>query len=134
MAQISAAVRKMQQDLSEKFGIATFDLKGKVNTIPLTRPYNTGINIGTGSSGLTSQALNQVLAKLSPAKALVPTQNIITSGGFVYESPISSKLVQGETILENRNIPQSISATFQQYSPFIILGGIALLAITLIKK
>ena len=125
---------KAAQALSEKFGIATFDLKGKVNTIPLTRPYDPRINIGTGSTGLTSQSLNEYLAKLSPPKALVPTKTVVTTDGFVNQQPLDSKLVQGEYVLEERNISPSFSTTIQQYTPYIILGGIALLAITLIKK
>ena len=134
MTILHPSVIAAQQALSEKYGIATFNLQGQVNTIPITRPYNTAINIGTGSSGLTSKALNEFLAKLSPVKATVPTQNVVTGSGFVYESPKDSKLVQGETILQDRNITSSFSSTIQQYTPYIILGGLGLLALTLLKR
>ena len=131
---IGDAALKAAQALSEKFGIATFDLKGKVNTIPLTRPYDTRINIGTGSTGLTSQSLNEYLAKLSPPKALVPTRTIVTTDGFVNQQPLDSKLVEGEFPIENRNVSPSFSTTIQQYIPYIVLGGIALAGLTLLRK
>ena len=127
-------LRAAQQALSEKYGIATFDLQGKVSTIPLTRPLNTSINVGTGSTGLTSKALNEFLAKLAPQKALVPTQPVIISGGQIIDIPKDSKLVQGEVPLEKRDIAPSISSTIQQYTPYIILGGLGLIALTLLKR
>ena len=134
MATLSAAVIKMQQALSEKFGIPTFDLTGIVSTIPLTRPLNTGINVNTGSTGLTVNAFNNLLKKFTPTTALIPTKEVITSSGFVYTSPKDSPLVQGEVELKDRNITSSIATTFQQYSPYIILGGLALVVLTLLKK
>ena len=131
---IGDAALKAAQALSEKFGIATFDLKGKVNTIPLTRPYDTRINIGTGSTGLTSKSLNEYLAKLSPPKALVPTRTVVTTDGFVNQQPLDSKLVEGEFPIENRNVSPSFSTTIQQYIPYIVLGGIALAGLTLLRK
>ena len=131
---ISDAALKAAQALSEKFGIATFDLKGKVNTIPLTRPYDTRINIGTGSTGLTSKSLNEYLAKLSPPKALVPTKTVVTTDGFINQQPLDSKLVKGEFPLDERNVSPSFSTTLQQYTPYIILGGLGLLALTLLKR
>lgn len=134
MVTLSAATIAAQQALSEKYGVATFNLQGQVNTIPITRPYNTSINIGSGSTGLTSKALNEFLAKLSPVKATVPTQTVISGQGFTYESPISSKLIEGETALPDRNIMSSFSTTLQQYTPWIILGGLGLAALTLLRK
>lgn len=134
MATLSAGVIRMQQELSEKFGIPTFDLSGKVSTIPQTRPLNTSINVNTGSTGLSIQAFNDLLKKFTPKTALVPTKQVITSSGFVYTSPKNARLVQGETELQERNISSSFSTIFQQYSPYIILGGLTLLTITLLKK
>ena len=134
MATLSAAVIKMQQTLSEKFGIPTFDLTGKVSTIPLTRPLNTDINVNTGSTGLSVKAFNDLLKKFTPTEALIPTKTVFTRDGFVYTSPTSSPLVEGEVELKDRNIQTSLSTTFQQYSPYIILGGLALVALTLLKK
>ena len=134
MTTLSAAVIKMQQQLSEKFGIPTFDLKGKVSTIPLTRPLNTDINVNTGSTGLSIKAFNDLLKKFTPTEAVIPTSIVVTSDGFAYPSPTSSPLVEGEVRLEERNISQSLSTTFQQYSPYIILGGLALVVLTLLKK
>ena len=128
-------LRAAQQALSEKYGIATFDIKGNVSSIPLTRPLNTSINVGTGSTGLTSQVLNQFLAKLSPQTATVPTMPIILRDNkTIIDTPKDSKLVAGETPLQDRNIMPSLSATIQQYTPYIILGGLGLLALTLLKK
>ena len=131
---LSNIVIKMQQALSEKFGIPTFDLQGKVSTLPTTRPLNTDINVNTGSTGLTVSAFNDLLKKFTPATALVPTKEIVTSDGFIYTSPKDSPLVQGEIPLENKDIPTSISNTLQQYSPYIILGGLALASIMLLKR
>ncbi len=131
---LSAATLKAQQALSEKFGIATFTTTGQVSTIPQTRPLDVSINVGSGSTGLSSSVLNQFLAKISPQTAIIPTQTVVTSQGFKYESPISSPLVQGETILEQRNIQPSFMTTIQQYTPYIIIGGLGLLALTLLKR
>ena len=123
-----------QQALSEKYGIATFDLQGKVNTIPLTRSFS-GINFGTGSSGLTSQGLIEYLKKLVPPKATVPTMPIILRDNkTIIDTPKDSKLVTGETPLQNREIIPSFSSNIQQYTPYIILGGLGLLALTLLKR
>lgn len=131
---LSAATIKAQQALSEKFGIATFTTTGAVSTIPQTRPLDVSINVGSGSTGLSSNVLNQFLAKISPQQATVPTQTVVTGQGFQYQSPVSSPLVQGETILEQRNIQPSFMTTIQQYTPYIILGGLGLLALTLLKR
>ena len=123
-----------QQALSEKYGIATFDLQGKVNTIPITRPFS-GINFGTGSSGLTSQGLIDYLKKIVPQTATVPTMPIILRDNkTIIDTPKDSKLVEGETPINQREISPTISTTIQQYTPYLILGGIALLAITLLKR
>ncbi len=135
MATLGQNAIKAAQALSEKFGIATFDLSGKVNTIPLTRPLDTRINVGTGSTGLTSKSLNEYLAKLSPQKALVPTQDVFSSTNNIYfTAPKDAKLIEGEIPLGDRNTSPSFMTTIQQYTPYIILGGLSLLALTLLKK
>lgn len=134
MVEISEAVRQAQQALSEKFGIATFDLSGKVSTIPQTRPLDVGINVGSGSTGLTSQALNEFLAKLSPQEATIPTVKVFSPQTGFTTQPVDSKLTEQEVILSDRNIMPSFATTLQQYTPYIILGGLTLLAITLLKN
>ena len=134
MATLGQAAIDAAQALSEKFGIATFDLQGKVNTIPITRPYDTSINIGTGSTGLTSKALNDFLAKLSPQKATVPTRPVYSPQTGYTIQPTTSKLTEQEVDLSSRNIQPSFSTTIQQYLPYIVIGGIGLAALTLLRK
>lgn len=133
MVTLSAAAIKAQQALSEKYGIPTFDLSGKVSTIPLTRAI-TNINVGTGSTGLTSQGLMDYLKKITPAKALVPTSPVQLSSGKIIDIPTSSKLVEGETALSLRDISPTWQTSIQQYIPFIVLGGIGLIALTLLRR
>lgn len=51
---ISDGVIKLQQQLSEQFGIVTFDIDGNISTIPITRELDPTINTGTGK--YTSEA------------------------------------------------------------------------------
>ena len=46
---LSAATIKAQQELSEKYGIPTFDVKGNISTVPSSGIINTDINVGTGN-------------------------------------------------------------------------------------
>lgn len=53
------ATKKAQQALSEKYGIPTFDIKGNISTVPVTRPLDTSIPVGTGN--LTDSAFKKSL-------------------------------------------------------------------------
>lgn len=46
---LSAATIKMQQELSEKYGVPTFDVKGSISTIPSSGKINPDIDVGTGN-------------------------------------------------------------------------------------
>lgn len=68
------ATKRAQQALSEKYGIPTFDIEGKISTVPQTRPIDTSINVGTGA--LTESAFRQSLTAL-----MQQTQNHVAGGG-----------------------------------------------------
>lgn len=121
---LGKAAIEAAQALSEKFGIATFDLSGKVNTIPLTKPYNQTINIGTGSTGLTSSALNKELAKLT---SLVQTKKVI------YD-PFVNSPKDIFTPAPEQDKTSGIVSQIQPYSGYLVLGAAALLALTLLKR
>ena len=46
---LSAATIKAQQELSEKYGIPTFDVKGSISTLPSSGKINPDIDVGTGN-------------------------------------------------------------------------------------
>ena len=137
MATLSAAVIKMQQELSEKYGIPTFNLKGFLSTVPQTRPAS-GINVNQGIYGkLTGSSVADFQAfvkTLSPQKALVPTSPVVLRGGAIIDIPLTSKLIEGENPLSNREIPPSLSNTIQKYIPYIVLAGVGIAALTVLKK
>lgn len=62
---LSPATIKAQQKLSNKFGIATFNFKGGISTVPTSGKINTAINVGLGkfksSKGL-SVAINRFIS------------------------------------------------------------------------
>lgn len=122
-----------QQAFSEKYGVPTFTKTGLVSTIPQTRPAS-GINVGVGSTGLTVQALNDLVAKLAPQKALVPLREVFSGAGGYTTQPTDSKLIAGEIPIPEQSIIGSFSSTIQQYGPYLILGGIALAGLMLLKK
>ena len=130
---LGAATIKAQQELSEKYGIPTFDLQGELSTIPTTRPAS-GINVGTGIYGSSVSDFNEFVKQLSPSKAKVPTGPVVLPGGTVIDVPFSSKLVQGENPLGSRDIPPSLSSTIQKYTPYLVIAGIGIAALMVIKK
>lgn len=129
---LSEAAIRAAQALSEKFGIATFDLQGKVNTIPLTRPLDTRINVGVGSTGLTSQALNNYLKSIQPPTALVPTPPTIVIRPPSTADP--EKNIEPENPNDKSFIPTNLSDNIQKYLPAIIIGTIAIVGLKVIKS
>lgn len=133
MVQISEAVRKLQQALSEKYGIPTFDLKGNISTVPQTRPAS-GINVGTGKYGTSVDDFNKFIKSITPPKALVPTGPVVLGGGTIIDVPTNAPLVEGETPLSSREIQKSFGTTIQQYIPYIVLAGVGIAALLVLKK
>lgn len=60
---LSQTVIDAQQRLSEKYGIPTFDVKGFISTVPLTRDVDLSINVGTGA--LTQSAFRRSIEVLT---------------------------------------------------------------------
>ena len=60
---LSDATRRAQQELSEKFGIPTFDVTGLISTVPKTRAIDPSIDVGTGI--LTPEAFSDSLRALT---------------------------------------------------------------------
>lgn len=75
---VSDALKRAQQALSEKYGIPTFDPQGFISTVPTTRPIDTSINVGTGA--LTQSAFSESVRILTE-QAQIPTAS--SGGGIV---------------------------------------------------
>lgn len=79
---LGEATKKAQQALSEKYGITTFDVKGDISTVPVTRTIDTTINVGTGR--LTRSSYNDSTALLvQQAQAAVLPQPTILNNPLV---------------------------------------------------
>ena len=131
---LSKAVVEAQQALSEKFGIATFNLQGNVSTLPKTRPLDQNINIGVGSFGGTSQALNAFLAKFTPSVSSVPLVTVSSPTSGITQQPSNSVFLPQEVVLPNPPPGPSIFSQIQPYSGFIVLGVVSLIALALLKR
>lgn len=131
---MSKGLIEMQQALSEKFGIPTFDLKGQVSTIPKTRPLNTDINVNTGATGLSVSAFNQLLQKFTPTKATVSTHTVYSPQTGYTTQPVTSVLTPSEVVIPESNTGSSIFSNIAPYSGYLVLGAVALLALTLLKR
>ena len=123
----------MQQALSEKFGIPTFDLKGQVSTIPQTRPLNESINVNTGASGLSVSAFNELLKKFTPTSFTTPTQEVYSPQTGFTTQPISSILTPNERVISSGE-STGIFSSIAPYSGYLVLGAVGLLALTLLQR
>ena len=128
---LSKAVIEMQQALSEKFGIPTFNLQGQVSTIPTTRPLNTAINVNTGATGLSVNAFNELLKKFTPTEFKVADRFVNSPQTGTTRQPIDSLLTPSETVVSN---PSSLFSTLSPYTNYLVLGALGLLAISLVKR
>lgn len=61
-AGLGERTKKAQQELSDKYGIPTFDVKGFISTVPASGEINKDINVGTGA--LTPSAFQKSLEVL----------------------------------------------------------------------
>ena len=129
-----------QQALSEKFGIPTFDIQGKVSTIPRTVPLNTMINVGVGSTGLQQNVFNDLLARFSPSKPLVPVQEVFTPGlGFSNFQPVGAAPAPGEMILPSApgifdSLKGGLADIQRSIGPAGVVIGLGLVAFLLLRK
>ena len=130
MTILGKAAIEAAQALSEKFGIATFDLQGKVNTLPQTRPLDTSINVGSGSTGLTSSALNDLLSKLTPQKPTVQVEERFDPVNLrIFTTPTTSSFGPGEFA-----IPSQPGFSLTPYIPLIAIGLGGIILISLLKS
>jgi len=136
---LSEAVIKLQQQLSEKFKIPTFTLKGDVSTVPTTGLIGP-INVGVGKFGGESLAsfttkLNQAITslkqtggKIGSTKFAVPTQNIDPNKTNADEP--RDKFDFSQTFNEGLG---SVGELFRN-NPTILIIGLGLLAVTVFKR
>ena len=129
-----------QQSLSEKFGIPTFDIQGRVSTIPRTVPLNPMINVGVGATGLSINSLNELLSRLTPPKPTVPTQEVFSPGlGIITLQPVGSGLTPGEFVVPSApglfdSLKGGLSDIQRTIGPAGIIIGIGLVALLLLKR
>ena len=130
---LSKAAIEMQQALSEKFGIPTFNLQGQISTIPQTRPLNTSINVNTGATGLTVNAFNELLKKFTPTSFPTPPIIVYSPRTGITEQPPTTKLEPGEQIL-GLGTTTSLFSNIAPYTGYIVLGVAALIGLSLLKR
>lgn len=80
---LNDTIKRLQQELSELWGIPTFDMQGNISTIPLSRPINPNIDVGTGI--FTEDAFVKSLGNLSAiggiaSNAVSPIKDIFATG------------------------------------------------------
>jgi len=80
---ISREVQKLQQELSELFGIPTFDAQGNISTIPQTRLLDPSIDVGLGR--YSAESFNTSLVNLSnlgqqSQAAIAPIKDVFVQG------------------------------------------------------
>lgn len=140
---IGAATLKAQQALSEKLGIPTFNLQGQVNTLPQTRPLDTRINVGTGSSGLMSNTFNDLISRFTPQSFTVQSREVFTPGlGGLTVQPVSSTLAPGEIVVPSTPTGSSFidsarkgfSDLTKSIGPIGLLIGAVVLGVVLLKR
>jgi len=140
---LSDAVIKLQQELSEKFGIPTFTQTGDISTVPTTKPIG-DINVGVGKFGgetikSFTETLNQGIINLKQTGGSI--------GSTVFKKPLVKNIDPNQT---NANEPKdSISGfdfgqTFNEgigsvgelvaKNPTILIVGLGLLALTVLKR
>jgi len=83
---LSEATIRAQQELSEKFGIPTFDIVGNISTVPQTRAIDETINVGTGR--FTESAFKKSIQALAPEQSLF--DRIITGFNDSITKPIQA--------------------------------------------
>lgn len=120
---------KAQQDLSNKFGIPTFNKSGGISTVPTSGKINTKINVGLGSFKTTSSLNRAVQAKISSQtaskkpidnKKTISTPASKPSSVFTPTQPKIPAILSKATI----NAQQKLSDKFG-IPTFNITGGIS---------
>lgn len=81
---LSDATRRAQQELSEKFGIPTFDVTGLISTVPQTRALDPTIDVGTGI--LTPESFSDSLRALTKGNDIF--QGFANSANELFIKPI----------------------------------------------
>jgi len=140
MVELSAAVIKLQQQLSEKFGIPTFTTTGEISTVPTTRSLS-NIDVGTGifqaetTESFTSK-LRQNISALrqrggqigSTPIPITPTKS--TDPQKTNADEPSDFTDFGQTFNEGLGS----AGEFLRKNPTILIIGAGLLAFTVLKR
>lgn len=100
----------MQQELSETFGIPTFDIEGNISTVPTTRSINTSIDVGTGR--FTESAFKKSLDILTQEQSIF---NALGSGFKqfitdpiieIFDALFTDKVIEGLPLLQQQRIKE----------------------------
>jgi len=134
-------VIKLQQQLSEKFGIPTFTLKGDISTVPTTKPIGT-INVGVGKFG--GETLQSFTDKLNQSITAVRQTGGKIGSTTIRQNPQTQNIDPNQT---NANEPRDnfdFGQTFNEgigsvgqlvaNNPTILIIGLGLLALTVLKR
>jgi len=136
---LSDAVIKLQQELSEKFGIPTFTLTGGISTVPTTKPIGS-INVGVGKFG--GETLSSFTTKLNQSISAIKQ-----TGGKIGSTKFKKTVQNINPFQTNAAEPRDafdFSQTFNEgigrvgelvaRNPTILIIGLGLLAFTVLKR
>lgn len=113
---LSNKTKEAQKALSEKYGVATFDTKGNISTVPTTRPLNPNVDVGTGrydkntfESNVNAIIESELQAPITPPSA---GETLISSLPTTIESIIETVLAARAT----EEMPSEQAARLEQIS------------------
>lgn len=91
---LSDRTKRAQQELSEKFGIPTFDVKGNISTLPSTGVINPDIDVGTGR-------FSESVFRASIKSMVNDNQNIVSLGAKMFNEVLVAPIVKAFSDLFN---------------------------------
>lgn len=115
---------RMQQELSEKFGIVTFTESGNISTVPTTRPLSTEPLFFTGTGKFTGETQSSFTSKLQDMISQIKTTGG-QIGGTIFKSPEGNP---------DQSLTQGLSNFFNENKQLVTIGLIALGGVILLKK
>lgn len=133
---LSDAVIKLQQNLSESFGIPTFTLTGDISTVPTTRPVSTRINVGVGKFGgetLSSftTKLNQSISRLKQTGGTIGSTKIKKITKNINPQETNAAI---DDTFQAFDFTQTLREGFSGLPPTVLLIGVGLLLLTVLKR
>jgi len=141
---ISPAVLKLQQQLSEKFSIPTFDITGGISTVPTLTPIG-NINVDVGgfggeTIGSFTGGLNQIIGALKVSGGKIGSTTFKAAAVGQNPDPNETNAEEENGDVGGFDFSQTLNEGFGSVSellsknPTILIVGLGLLAFTVFKR